>query len=185
MAQGFISYVRGDDTAKMAGRLTLNPMVHLDLLGSVILPTVLLLAKFPLIIGWGKPVPVNCKNLKNPKLDVLLILLAGPISSMLLAVFSGIGIRLIKMFPSFQSGLGGSIGIFLYIMLGLNTLLLIVNLLPVPPLDGSKIIAYFLPEKVAEGYLGLNRYVCCTILFLLVLFVPINKFVWDFANAAL
>lgn len=141
--------VYGDPTAKNHGRLTLNPLAHLDPLGTVFL----FLAGF----GWGKPVPVNSNNFQNPKLDNLTVSLAGPISNLLLAIVLGLVFRFIN-FPL-------PVAQILTLVIFFNLVLMIFNLLPIPPLDGSKILALFLKE---ETYLALQQF-GITLLFLLLI----------------
>jgi Zn-dependent protease len=171
VAHGYVAHLRGDDTAKMLGRITLNPLPHIELFGSIILPVMLLLVvKVPILFGWAKPVPINYNNLKNPKIDVPLISIAGPLANILLAVISGLVIRFIFAIPDFEAGFGGLIESFLDIMLRVNVTLSVINLIPLPPLDGSKVIAYFLPSSVAAIYLDLmdsNPFLCMIILFLI------------------
>ncbi|MCA6071633.1 MAG: site-2 protease family protein [Endomicrobium sp.] len=196
VAHGYVAHLRGDDTAKMLGRITLNPLPHVDLFGSIILPVMLLVVKAPVLFGWAKPAPINYDNLKNPKIDVPLIFIAGPLSNILLAVISGLGIRLIFAIPDFEAGVGGSIATFLRIMLNVNVILSVINLIPFPPLDGSKIIACFLPSSVATIYLDLmnsNPFLCAIILFLILssgiawrfINLVINFFVTIFSGIAL
>jgi Zn-dependent protease len=173
VSHGYMAHLRGDDTAKNLGRITLNPLVHLELFGSIVLPSMLLLMKAPILFGWAKPVPVNYANLKNPKLDAVTVSFAGPASNILLAIFSGIGIRFIS---HFSNGFGESIVTFLYVMLNVNLILAVINLLPIPPLDGSKIVAYFLPKNISRNYLNLNPFVCLIILFI----VLSSGLVWSF-----
>ena len=121
----------GDPTAKLEGRLTLNPFAHLDFLGTIFL----LIAGF----GWGKPVPINPYNFKNPKRDELLSSLAGPASNLALAIVLGIIYRFLPQ----QDLIANTLAIIIYF----NLVLMVFNLLPVPPLDGSKILRYFLSEE--------------------------------------
>jgi Zn-dependent protease len=165
VSHGYVAYLRGDDTAKDLGRITLNPFVHLELFGSIVLPSMLLFMKAPILFGWAKPIPINYANFKKPNLDGAVVSFAGPASNILLAVFSGIGIRIISQFTDFSKGFGGSIETFLYLMLNINLILAVINLIPIPPLDGSKIVAYFLPKKISKSYLSLNPFVCLIILF--------------------
>jgi Zn-dependent protease len=175
IAHGYVAYLRGDDTAQKAERISLDPLVHMELFGSILFPVVLLFLEEPIIFGWARPVPVNRKNLKNPKTDFLFVAIAGPFSNMLLAVFSSLGICFIKMFPNFEfSVLAES---FLHTMLNINTVLMTVHLIPIPPLDGAKIITCFLPEKIAAKYLDMNPYVCLIMLFI-VLSPAANNFMY-------
>ena len=146
LAHGYAAYKLGDNTAKNLGRLTLNPLKHLDVLGAVSL----IFFHF----GWAKPVPVNLGNLKNPKRDFALVAIAGPTSNLLIAFFSvplWLALRLLfiktyvqgAFLTSFLTTLINFVGIFHSINLGLA----IFNLIPVPPLDGSRILTAFLPDK--------------------------------------
>lgn len=126
---------RGDDTARLMGRLTLNPAAHVDGLGAL---SFLLLG-----FGWGKPVPVNGAVLKNQRKDFLLIALAGPFSNLILAIISALLLKGLLLFLPFENLLI----IFLTILATLNLLLMMFNLLPLPPLDGFNLLAYFLPNK--------------------------------------
>ncbi|MCA6072906.1 MAG: site-2 protease family protein [Endomicrobium sp.] len=169
----------------MLGRITLNPLPHVELFGSVILPATLLVMKAPFLFGWAKPVPVTYNNLKNPKIDVPLISIAGPLSNILLAVISGLGIRFISAIPDFEAGFGGLLEQFLYIMLKVNVTLSVINLIPFPPLDASKVIAYFLPSSVATIYLDLmdsNPFLCMIILFLILSSGMIWRFIYSVIN---
>lgn len=130
-SHAYVANLYGDPTAKMMGRLTLNPFAHLDITGTIFL----LLAGF----GWGKPVVVNPRNFKNPKLDNLTVSLAGPISNLLLAVFLGLIYRFVN--------LPGIAEEFLFLIIFFNLVLMIFNLIPIPPLDGSKILGLFTSEE--------------------------------------
>lgn len=129
-AHAYMANLLGDNTAKLMGRLTLNPLAHLDLWGSILM----LLVGF----GWGKPVMVDIRKFENPKMDNLTVSLAGPLSNFLLAIILGLMIRFLPLSPILQTGL--SIGVFF------NLTLMIFNLLPIPPLDGSKILGLFLKD---------------------------------------
>ncbi|MDR1695062.1 MAG: site-2 protease family protein [Endomicrobium sp.] len=182
VAHGYAAHLRGDDTAKMAGRITLNPVPHIDLFGTIVLPAVMLLFNSPVLFGWAKPVPVNTYRLQNPKTDIALVSAAGPLSNVLLAAVSGLGIRFIRMFPDFGAGLGATIEACLYVMVLVNAVLLVINLLPIPPLDGSKVITYFLPPELAVKYLNLNPYMCFFILIILLSSGIIWRFVGPVIN---
>lgn len=167
ISHGYVAHLRGDDTAKLMGRITLNPLSHIDLFGSIILPAILLSLRSPILFGWAKPVPIDYRNFKNPKLDIPLVSLAGPIANLLLALVSGLGIRLIRIFPNFEAGFGAAIESFLYIMLIINVILTIINLIPVPPLDGSKVATFFMPRNIATKYMNINSFICLIVLLLL------------------
>jgi len=132
--------ILGDPTAKIEGRLTLNPFAHLDLMGTIFL----FLAGF----GWGKPVPVNDGNLRHPKTDSLLISLAGPLSNLLLMI---IILLIIRFFPMSEN-----ITLVLSLIAQINITLMIFNLIPIPPLDGAAILPLFLPDSVYESIKNLG-----------------------------
>ncbi len=145
VAHGWAARKLGDPTAMMLGRLTLNPMKHIDPVGTVLLPLLMLVFKLPFIFGWAKPVPVTWENLRHPKRDMALVAVAGPLSNLLMAVFwAGImklGISLGSMpgdVAQFMIYMGGA-GIFI------NVILLVLNLLPIPPLDGGRVLSGLLP----------------------------------------
>ena len=150
----------GDDTPRSMGRLTLNPLAHMDLLGTVFL----LLAGF----GWGKPVIVNPNNFENPKFDNVTVSLAGPISNLLLASAAGLIYRFISL-PSLLES-------FLIIFVFYNLVLMIFNFLPIPPLDGSKILSIFLPEDV---YNSIQQYGTFLLFGLIIFssFIPVIPFI--------
>jgi len=138
-AHGYAAYRLGDDTAKNLGRLSLNPLVHLDLFGSIILPILLVLANFGFIFGYAKPVPFNPAKLKNWRYGIAKVAAAGPLSNLFIATFLGLMVRFLPA-SSFTQ--------FLALAVYINVLLAVFNLVPLPPLDGSKIIASFLPIKI-------------------------------------
>jgi Zn-dependent protease len=182
VSHGYIAHLRGDATAKNLGRITLNPFVHLEFFGSIVLPSMLLLIKAPILFGWAKPVPVNYANLKNPKLDAITVSFAGPASNILLAIFSGIGIHFISLISHFSDGFYRSIATFLYVVLNVNLILAVINLIPIPPLDGSKIVAYFLPKNISRNYLNLNPLMCLIILFIVLSSGLVRSFLHSMIN---
>lgn len=138
IAHGAMALKLGDDTAQRLGRLTLNPLKHIDPVGSIILPAILLLFQSPFLIGWAKPVPYDPRRLRDPRTGSALIALAGPASNIVIAIFFGLLLRL-SIFPEAAATL---VALIVY----LNLLLAIFNLIPIPPLDGSKLLFYFLPQ---------------------------------------
>ena len=157
VAHGYVAWRLGDPTAKMAGRLSLNPIRHLDPIGSVLLPLALLLlhrfAGFPIVFGWAKPVPINPNYFRDPWRGMLWVGLAGPVTNVLMAlVVAGVGHGLIAL---------GLTARWLLYFLGLVVLLSLVlalfNLIPVPPLDGSRVLAYFLPPRLRLQLMRLER----------------------------
>jgi Zn-dependent protease len=185
-AHGYVALYCGDDTAKKAGRLSLNPLRHIDPFGTVILP--LLLYMFGgFLFGYAKPVPVNFRQLKNPRWDMIWVAAAGPGMNFLLAIVSAVLLRIVT---------GGSAAELaanaLLVSIQLNLILAVFNLIPFPPLDGSKVLAPFLPFKLAERYLSLGRYGMLLLLLILVLLpiietrtgMSLNVFGWLVARPA-
>ncbi len=152
-AHGWAAYKLGDPTAKLAGRLTLNPIKHIDLFGTLILPGVLLALRFmglnTIVFGWAKPVPVNFLQLNNPKRDMIFVAFAGPLVNIFFALCLS---RVFNFFPSSEFRDVVEFGIFA------NLFLAAFNLIPIPPLDGSRILAGLLPNSLAFQYLKLERY---------------------------
>ncbi len=137
----------GDPTARLLGRLTLNPLAHIDWIGTVLFPLVGMMSGLPLI-GWAKPVPVDMRRLRAPRRDFAIIAVAGPVSNLVLALGAAVLLRL-------QGGLVPETGVpmltsLLYLAVFMNVLLAVFNLLPVPPLDGGNVIAGLVPESVAH-----------------------------------
>lgn len=154
VSHGLVAERLGDPTARLAGRLTLNPIPHIDLVGSILLPLTLLIVRSPFLFGWAKPVPVDPYNLKNPKKDMALISLAGPASNLLMAVIFSIFLRiLLQIFPT-----SAIFSLFFY-LIGFNVALAVFNLIPINPLDGGKILTGLLPDKKARAFnFFLDRY---------------------------
>ncbi len=144
-SHGWMANYLGDSTAKHMGRLTLNPIPHIDLMGSIIVPLLLLISSTGFIIGWAKPVPYNPYNLRDQKNGEMLVALAGPASNLLLALIFGIIIRILLIQGI---AIDSSIIIFFGIIVLYNILLAVFNLVPIPPLDGSKILFHFLPYSM-------------------------------------
>ena len=152
VAHGYTALRLGDPTARDAGRLSLNPIKHVDPFGTVLLPLLLHLAQSPILIGWAKPVPVNPLLLREPKKAMMLVSASGPLTNITLAVLFALGLRYL---PASTAPLFVDLLVFsCYI----NIILALFNLLPVPPLDGSKLLAGLLPVRLRESYLRLGRY---------------------------
>lgn len=149
-AHGRVALWRGDTTAHDAGRLSFNPLAHLDIFGTLML----LFGPF----GWAKPVPVNAYNFKNPRTDVALVSVAGPVANILCAVVIGLCLRFID-FSIFGTANAPLLMRMFYIAFYINIGLSFFNLLPIPPLDGSNILMSFLPRSKVGQYLQLMRYV--------------------------
>ncbi len=161
ISHGFAAFWLGDDTAKRNGRLKLNPLVHIDLFGTIILPIMLFfIFKFP--FGWAKPVPINPYNFKNMKRDMGITALAGPLANFTIAFVLSLLIRL--MIGSMNLNSGATIAIGLQYVLAIITQLIIINLylcffnlIPFPPLDGSKVFGAFLPDTIYYKYVTQER----------------------------
>jgi len=153
VSHGYMAGILGDPTAKLAGRLTLNPLKHLDFLGSIVVPSVTyLLGGF--IFGWAKPVPYNPYNLKNQKWGPALVGLAGPSSNILIAIFFGILIRLNAEFSILPFAFIEIAGLVVFI----NLILAIFNLVPIPPLDGSKVLFALIPYRYSHVQAKIEQY---------------------------
>ncbi len=152
VSHGYAAYWLGDATAKYEGRLTLNPIKHLDLFGSVILPLLLAMSNAGFIIGWAKPVPFNPYNLRSSRWGEAIVAAAGPLSNIAIALFFGLLLRLAILLGVVTNvALIKATGIIVFI----NLLLAVFNLIPIPPLDGSKILFSFFPQttRVFRGFL--------------------------------
>ena len=153
-AHAVVALWLGDDTARRLGRVTFNPLKHIDPVGTVLLPALLYLIHAPFLFGYAKPVPVDWSKLRRPKRDMMLVAAAGPLANVLLAVlFASTGILLLRSGTTIPFWLDEALGTGI----GLNLWLAVFNLIPIPPLDGSKVVAGFLPDAIAARFLGLGR----------------------------
>ncbi len=149
---GWMADRLGDPTAKDSGRLTLNPIAHIDLFGSIIMPLLIYLGtNGAMVFGYAKPVPFNPYNLHDQKYGSAKVAAAGPLANFVIALFFGLILRFI---PIVNLSLAG----FLAIIVQINLILLVFNIIPIPPLDGSKVIAAILPNNLQMRYLELERY---------------------------
>jgi Zn-dependent protease len=137
----------GDSTARRLGRITMNPVAHIDWIGTVLFPLVAMMSGMPLL-GWAKPVPVNVHNLKSPRRDFAIVAAAGPISNLILA--TGVAV-VVALLGGIGTVLNMSVGEFLWQALQLNVLLAVFNMIPVPPLDGGNVLMGVLPESLARA----------------------------------
>ena len=166
-SHGYAAYLLGDPTAEMEGRLSLNPLVHLDPIGSVLLPLLLVLTQSPFILGWAKPVPYNPYNFKKRRSGELIVAIAGPASNLILALIFGLMLRFLELSVPITE-------VFHAIVI-INILLMVFNMIPIPPLDGSKILFNILPytQKTQEFRSTLERYGLFIFIFFLL-------FLWDY-----
>lgn len=155
IAHGYIAWKLGDDTAKQAGRLSFNPMQHIDIFGTIILPIILLFSKSGFIFGWAKPIPVNYSKLQNKKRNIILVASAGIIANFILAVISAIMLKISVILPA--NPFNGIMAMFWLNMIFFNIFLALFNLLPIPPLDGSKILLSWSNNKWIKKYLNSDR----------------------------
>jgi len=150
-AHGLAALWHGDTTARDRGRLTLNPLPHVDPVGSLLLPAVLLLFHSPVVLGWAKPVPITWANLRNPRNDPVKVALAGPASNLLLALAFALLVRLVPDAGAAGGGAGASflapLALAGYAGVVMNCALALFNLIPIPPLDGSWVVMRFLPMR--------------------------------------
>lgn len=175
VAHGYVADRFGDPTARLMGRLTLNPKSHIDPFMSIILPLMLILSGSPVIFGGAKPVPIDPFNLRDGRKDIALVSLAGPLTNIILAILASIIAWTIFPNMSLGSIMNSSFfGFVIGTIIRLNVLLAIFNLIPIPPLDGSKVFSLLLPEKTAETYLSFGSIGTFVILFLLI--VPVGGF---------
>jgi len=150
------AYSLGDKTAAHEGRLTLNPIAHIDLFGTILLPLFLILSSTGIVFGWAKPVPVNYYNLRDQKWGPAIVSAAGPLANLIFGIISIILLNLVNNYTS----LGGNnlLVNFLFVLVIVNFVLMIFNLIPIPPLDGSKILFAILPDRFNNFQITLERY---------------------------
>lgn len=182
VAHGWVARALGDHTAHDAGRLTLNPLRHVDPFGTVILPGFLALMKAP-VFGWAKPVPVNAMRLNNPRRDMMIVAAAGPGSNFVLAAISAVLLGLVTRLVSQPvEGVGEWLVLSLFFFIQFNVFLGLFNLLPLPPFDGSHIVQGLLPLPAARAYARLRPY-GFPLLFLIILVIPYLVPEWDLIEA--
>ncbi len=167
VSHGIVALWQGDETAKRAGRLTLNPISHIDLFGSVLFPLACILLSTGVILGWAKPVPINPYNFKNRRFGEAFVAFAGPLSNILIAIVAGLYLRF----------MGAGIPIYMIELLQatvlINLVLAIFNLVPLPPLDGSKILYSFFPEKMSRFMRAFEGYGLIVTLLFVFLFIRV------------
>jgi len=174
-AHGLVAFKLGDPTAKSLGRITINPIKHIDPMGTVVVPLFLAMVS-PFVMGWAKPVPVEPRYFKSPLLDMALVAVAGPASNFLMACFWAMSIQMVGLLfePS-------QLKLFLVTMANngiiINIVLMVLNLLPIPPLDGGRVVAGILPPALALSYMRIERWGMIIIILLLVSGV-LGKILW-------
>lgn len=167
VAHGWVAFRLGDDTAYLMGRLTLNPLKHIDPIGTILVPLVLILT-VGFAFGWAKPVPVNFSRLRNPRRDTALVAVAGPASNLLMAICWAVIVKLVSLLPANMTALALPLiymGMFGMII---NTILMVFNLIPIPPTDGGRIAISLLPPRLGYQLSRLEPYGLVIILLLLV-----------------
>lgn len=178
VSHGFMAEYFGDKTARYAGRLTLNPIKHLDMFGSILLPALLILTHAPFLFGWAKPVPYNPDNLSNKRWGEMWVASAGVLANFFIAIFFGLILRF-----SFSMNVPEGFNLIISSIVVLNLGLGIFNLVPIPPLDGSKILFSFLPKSFLPLIIFLEQYSLVLLLLFIVFFVnylfPILAFLYQ------
>ncbi len=187
VAHGWIAEKLGDPTARLMGRLTLNPIEHIDPVGTVILPAVLLIIQSPFLLGWAKPVPVNFANLRGGRRDMALVALSGPATNLILAAVSaGVYHVILAGFQHQWVMEGGALSwvaepllLMARISISFNLVLMAFNLIPILPLDGGRVLVGLLPEAVAARLEPLERY--GMLIFLLLIGIPVlRSYLWGY-----
>lgn len=164
-AHGWMAKRCGDNTAELMGRLTLNPIAHMDPIGTVALPLLSIFSGIPIFFGWAKPVPVNIRNLQKPKEDMFWIALAGPLANIILALIS---VPILAYVIRSGAPMDSAPTQFLFNFMGINVVLAIFNLFPLHPLDGGKILARFLPIEINRYLESLHPMLTFGVLILLI-----------------
>ena len=178
IAHGYVADKLGDPTARLAGRLTLNPLPHIDPMMSVAVPLLLILSGSPIVFGAAKPVPVNPIMLKEGRKDLALVALAGPLTNLLIATAAAVIIKLLSQ------SLPETIISILSTVVFYNLALGFLNLIPIPPLDGSKFFSIILPERTAQKYFALAPF-GIFLLFILFLYTPVGDLLHSLINNTL
>lgn len=163
---GLVALKFGDHTAERAGRLTLNPIPHIDLFGTILLPALLILTGSPILFGWAKPVPVNPLNFSSLRKGELFVAAAGILANFSLAIFAALIFHILNTLPQTFPAIIGSLLRFTVLI---NLVLGIFNLFPIPPLDGSKVLMSQLPYKLAKSYQRIEPYGILILLILMMI----------------
>ena len=158
VAHGWVAFKLGDDTAFWMGRLSLNPLKHIDPVGTIIIPLLLVVVSSPFLFGYAKPVPINWRKLRNPKRDMVWVALAGPVTNILLAVVSTFLLWLVAMMPASWIWAAEPLALMLQASILINLVLCIFNLLPLPPLDGGRVAVGLLPNPYSRYLSAIEPY---------------------------
>jgi Zn-dependent protease len=159
MAHAWTADVLGDPTARLLGRVSLNPLVHADPIGTILFPLVAMISGAPLL-GWAKPVPVNARYLHHPRRDFVMVAAAGPASNLVIALGAGLVMMVLPVSPQTygEANVSGPLAMTLSYAMQLNVLLAVFNMLPIPPLDGGNVLAGLLPPSLAISFNRLRPY---------------------------
>ncbi|MEW6721229.1 MAG: site-2 protease family protein [Thermodesulfobacteriota bacterium] len=196
-AHGYVAYRKGDPTAKMLGRVTLNPLPHIDPIGTILIPGLMILLKTGFIFGWARPVPVNFRLLRDQKRDPIYVSAAGVVTNLGLAAISGIVFRILiaadpgLLFEGMRGGVAGAEGgaarmvtlplaLMCIVSVQFNVLLAVFNMIPIPPLDGGRIAVMLLPPRASMGLASMERY-GMLIIVALFMFGPVG-IIWRFVQ---
>jgi Zn-dependent protease len=157
VAHGYVANRLGDPTAKVVGRLSLNPLKHVDLFGTILMPAMLALAGLP-VFGYAKPVPIDPRNFKNMRWGMLWTGLAGPATNLVLAASAGLVVRVLGVLGLTGSAYGSALTLVLYLFADINLVLMFFNLIPIPPFDGSRVLPVFLSDSAMRVYARVEQY---------------------------
>ncbi|MBL1353376.1 MAG: site-2 protease family protein [Zetaproteobacteria bacterium] len=169
VAHGWVAFKLGDDTAYWLGRLTLNPIKHIDPIGTLLIPIALLIMQSPFLFGYAKPVPINWKKLRNPQRDMVWVALAGPITNLILALLSTLVLMLAVQLPASLLWFTQPLALMCQASIIINLVLLVFNLIPLPPLDGGRVAVGLLPYSLSQQLSRLEPYGFMIIIVLLIM----------------